>query len=447
MLVPIRQSENDFIKKSSQAFSSRVISFILGFGISIIIARALGPSGKGAFAFIMLIPALLTMLGNLGIGAANTYFTANRKYPGENIVSNTFFSAIVIGGLLILAFYLGSHIPVFKEFIASKHVPLSLLWLAISIIPFSLLYSYSISILVGREKIATFSIINIINPALYLLFIVFFVTIFKKSVSGAVTAYVLNIILIALITFFLIQKIGKLKLNIDTKLLRESTSYGFKAWVGNLAQFLNYRLDMFLVAYFLNFTVLGYYSLAVGIVEQLWLVPASIATVLFPRVSYIGGTKASRLTPKVTRTSLFIILVISFMLAIIAKPLIKFIYGKAFLPSVLPFLILLPGVIILSIDKVLSSDLAGRGKPEIGAMASLVSLLVNIPLNLLLIPRWGISGAAFASTIAYATSTIFMLAVFLKISGNSCKDTLLIKISDFRICFDLLSKYLKKRKI
>jgi len=195
-----------------------------------------------------------------------------------------------------------------------------------------------------------------------------------------------------------------LKSHLNKNLFKGSAKYGLKCYFGNLAQFLNYRLDMFLVAIFLTPIAVGFYSISVGIAEKLWMLPGSIATVLFSKISSLKDVEANNITSRVARHTFFIIFVISLFLAILAKPLIKILFGSAFLPSLAPLLILLPGVIALGGAKTLTADLAGRGRPEVGTIASFISLAVNVPLNLWLIPKWGISGAAFASSIAYIFS-------------------------------------------
>lgn len=190
---------------------------------------------------------------------------------------------------------------------------------------------------------------------------------------------------------------------------------------------------MFLVAIFLDPAAVGYYSIAVGIAEKLWMLPGAIATVLFPRISSIKDNEANNLTPRVARHTFFIIFVVSLILAPLAKPLIKILFGSVYLPSTVPLLILLPGIIALGGSKILTADLAGRGKPQFGAYSSLISLAVNIPLNLWLIPRWQIAGAAFASSVAYIVATLTVIIAFAKISDKSYFEILLIKKQDFEV--------------
>jgi len=73
-----------------------------------------------------------------------------------------------------------------------------------------------------------------------------------------------------------------------------------------------------------------------------------------------------------------------------------------------------------------------------------ISLGVNIPLNLWLIPRWGISGAAFASTVSYIIGTLVIISIFVKISHKSWGEILIIKKTDFQEYKNILYKIKKK---
>jgi O-antigen/teichoic acid export membrane protein len=161
------------------------------------------------------------------------------------------------------------------------------------------------------------------------------------------------------------------------------------------------------------------------------MLPGAIATVLFPKVSSMEDEDANIITPRMTRHGILLITITSILLALFARLLITFFFGDQFLPSVTPFLILLPGTIALGGTKILASDLAGRGKPQIGTYAVSITLVFNLILNLLFIPRWGISGAAFASSISYILCSIIVVIAFTKISNISLFDILIIRKKDF----------------
>jgi len=90
--------------------------------------------------------------------------------------------------------------------------------------------------------------------------------------------------------------------------------------------------------------------------------------------------------------------------------------------------------------------LAGRGKPQFGTYAAFASLAVNIPLNLCFIPKWGISGAALSSSIAYIIAALMVTITFIKISNRSWSEVLFIKNEDFQDYKNLLAKLGEKGK-
>jgi O-antigen/teichoic acid export membrane protein len=105
-------------------------------------------------------------------------------------------------------------------------------------------------------------------------------------------------------------------------------------------------------------------------------------------------------------------------------------YTEEYLPSLYPLWILLPGVISISYSQILFNDLGGRGKPYFGTIASLISAFVTLGADVLLIPRFGIIGAATASSLAYITNAAIAIASYLVISGNKVSDVLLIQRGD-----------------
>ena len=141
-------------KNSAITFSSQILIFVLGLITSIILARTLGPSGKGIYTLIILIPTVMLKLGSLGIEAANVYFTGSKKYEIKDIVSNSLFDSILLSSILIIIFFIISYLKIFKDFLISNQMNFFYLWLVILTVPFSLLLGFLISIILGQEKIS-----------------------------------------------------------------------------------------------------------------------------------------------------------------------------------------------------------------------------------------------------------------------------------------------------
>jgi O-antigen/teichoic acid export membrane protein len=107
-------------------------------------------------------------------------------------------------------------------------------------------------------------------------------------------------------------------------------------------------------------------------------------------------------------------------------------YGEAYRPAVLPFLLLLPGMIGVTIAKVISADLAGRGKPQFAAYSAGITICITIILDLLFIPKFNISGAAIASSIAYTASGALAVFWFSRETGTLPSTLLIARSEDFR---------------
>jgi O-antigen/teichoic acid export membrane protein len=428
-----------FSKNILITFLTEILVFVLGSFVFIIIARTLGPAGQGMYSLIVLIPGIMLVFGSFGIESANVYFIGSKKYEVEDVVANSLVLSIFFGSILTIVFSGILLLSSFQRFIYLNNINYIYLWAAISTIPFSLLLSFFKNIILGTEDIKTYNKTTILERIFQLILIIVFLLILKKGIFGAIISYVLTIIIATFFATFFVKKISKLRFSLNKNLLKDSFVYGGKAYIANALSFLNYRSDMILIAFFLTPAAVGLFSVAVGISEKLFMLTGPLATVLFPRISSIESVEANDFTPKIVRHTFFIIVICSLLLFFFANPLIKIVLGSDFLPSVLPLMILLPGIIAFGIGGVLAADLAGRGKPQFAAYSSLTCLIVNFFLNIIFIPKWGISGAAFASSVSYWADTLIILIAFLKISKKTLRETLLIKKEDFQDYFRALS--------
>jgi O-antigen/teichoic acid export membrane protein len=164
--------------------------------------------------------------------------------------------------------------------------------------------------------------------------------------------------------------------------------------------------------------------------ELMIFIPVSIFLSLFPMVASQSAAEANRLTSASCRHTLFLTLICALAMATLGPLVIRYLYGERFAGAVLPLLILLPGVVMLSQAYILYSDLNGRGKPEASAISALLALVVTVGLDFVLIPRYGIAGAAVASTCAYGVEFLAAGAFFLRTSGMRWRDILVFRKSD-----------------
>ena len=118
-------------------------------------------------------------------------------------------------------------------------------------------------------------------------------------------------------------------------------------------------------------------------------------------------------------------------------------YGVEFLNSVEVLRWLMPGVLLLTIFKVLNMDLAGKGKPWVSMKAMIPSLLLNIGLNFILIPSYGANGAALSSTISYTVASLLFLHFYSREVHLPIKEMIHFSNADFIPIEEAIVKGLK----
>lgn len=423
-----------FIEHSVITFFTKILQSVLGIGTSIIIARILGPSGKGIYALVILLPTLIVSFGNMGIGLASVFYIGKKKYSVEEIFKNNTFLSLILGAIgislgLIIIFLFGSQI--------FKGLTSNYLLFALILIPLQFFVSFVNHILLGLQEIRKYNFINIIQSLIFTVLIIIFLLVYKLGILSIIIAQIISILSGCIILFLLIKNFTK-NFHWDWRLnknyLKNCLTFGFKFYLSNMISFWHQRVDMLLINVFLNPMAVGFYSISVKLAEQLEIIHRSVGTVLFPRVaSEKNDENLKEFTPFVCRNTLFITTIISILLFFFGRWIIILLYSQKFLNAVQPFQILLIGMVIMSGWGIMANDLHGRGKPELNIFINFISLATNITLNIIWIPKYGLAGVAWATAISYTLAFIVTMIIYSKISGNKIKDMLFLKKSDLKV--------------
>jgi O-antigen/teichoic acid export membrane protein len=406
-----------FVKGTTITLVSSLLNLLLGVGNSIILARVLGPEGRGIYALAVLLPSLIVTFGNLGIGPATVYYVARREFRRQEIMGNNVLLSMGIGSVGVLA---GLVVVLFFRETVFPGVSPSYLLLALVLVPVEFFFSYVNYVLLGAQRIKEFNYVQIAQSVLFLGFIALALLGLRAGVTGAILAGLFTWVIVDAIVFRLALRVaGGIDLKPNTFYMKRATTYGVQAHLSNILGFLNYRVDMFLINWFLNPTAVGLYAVGVGLVEKLWMISQAASTVLFPRVA--AETEEQRqkeFTPLVARTVLWTTALVAIPLVLLSRWIVLLLYSEAFLPAVGALKALLVGIVTFSAGRVLSNDIAGRGFPGLNIYTGLAAVTTNVVLNLLWIPRYGIVGAAWASTVSYTVSFLGALFFYCRLSGN-----------------------------
>jgi O-antigen/teichoic acid export membrane protein len=396
-----------FGAQSLQTFLYQALSMALGLGCGVIVARYLGPTAKGAITLYGLIAGFLALAGNLGLGLANVHLVGSGQIvPGRAWANSLYLSALIGSLLAVLTIFL---FPVLG-IIVKRPVDMGLLGIVLCGVPLLLLLDYQINLLRGLGDLAGFNQSGLMRQAGRLAALGLLVAAFKGFVASALWAANISILLAVLWSGVRLAEKTSLSLVPSWIALKKSFSYGLKGQPGQIIQFFNYRLDLILLELFWTNREVGIYATAVFLAEMIWYIPAAVSTVLLPAVSSADSeARAKSISLKAIRHTVFLSLAAAIILALSAQWLITSLYGQAFAPAVRALQILLFGVVMLSPAKLIVSHLAGVGKSQYVSYLALSGLGLTLLLDIALIPRFGMIGAAWASTAAYGCSGLLSL--------------------------------------
>ena len=410
-------------------FLVQLVVFFIGIGNNVIISRLLGPESLGIFAIIIVIVELALRIVNPGIDTSAIYFISNKRFEFREYISTYFINAIIIIvlGILILVLLnqIGS-VTLFSETLNLNFIADFFPVIVFYFIAF-LFYEFGVKIPLGLERFNEYNKIQLLKPII--LFALLIVSSFIFTIN-------LDLVLLVVGLSFIIPGLlyWQMALPINFSWRKEpaekSFRFGIKIMLGNLVQFLNYRTDILLIGFFLSGTEVGWYYVSVIIAERLLFLTQATSTILFPSASSSDIQREK--TPILSRLNFTFVFAGSIIIGISAYWLVPLLFSAEYSNSVLPLIVILPGIISLSISKILSADFISRGLPQYSLYVSLLNFCLNIGLNIILIPKIGIAGAALSSTLSYTAALFLQIYFYHKLTDISLTELIVIQNGDLK---------------
>ena len=410
-------------------FLVQLVVFLIGIGNNVIISRLLGPENLGILAIIVVTVEIVYRLINPGMDISAIYFISNKRFEFKEYVSTYFINSIFIIAVGILILFLLSQIGSIT--ILSNEIKLNFLNDLFLLIVFYfiafLLFDFSVKIPLGLEKFSEYNKIQLFKPIILFVLLVVSTFIFTTNLNEVVFFISVSFIIPA---FFYWRFALPINFSWRKDSAVKSFRFGIKIMFGNLLQYLNYRADILLVSFFLTQLEVGWYYVCVIIGERLLFLTQATSTILFPSAS--NSEEQLEKTPILSRLNFAVVFVAAFVVGISAYWLIPFLFSEQYINSVLPLIILLPGIISLSVSKILSADFVSRGLPQYSLYVSLLNFCLNFILNIILIPKIGIAGAALSSTFSYTAALFLQVYFYQSLTHIKLTELLLIRSGDFK---------------
>ncbi|MGO4109164.1 lipopolysaccharide biosynthesis protein [Paenibacillus sp. YAF4_2] len=399
----------------AQIFASNVFILVLNTLTGIIIARFLGPEGRGEQAAMIMWPQLLSYIVTLGLPSSIIYYMKQKDSDQGSLFLASLGMCFglgtmsMIGGMIFL--------PGWMDGYSSDKIQFAC-W-ALVLVPFGLLGAINNAVLQAREEYALFNRIrylpNIITLILLLVLVLAgHVNPFYTSLAYLAPTIPLSLwIMVRLLTVYSFRQKGILNSS------KQLVQYGIRSYGTDLAGTLSFYIDQVLVVGLLSPVSLGIYLVALNLSKMLDIIQASVVSVLFPQASGLKQAEAIQLTLKVYRISSVITIGLVIAAITFAPFGLMLLYGKSFADAIPIFRILIIQAAIGSATWTLAQGFMATDKPGRVTLLKVVSLFMNVVLINLLTPHLGIIGAAYSLLISAGVNFLFILLLYRLELGTS----------------------------
>jgi len=405
---------SDVFRKAAETLAAKGLLIAIGLLTSVVVARILGPEGRGFYAVATAVAAFGIQFGNAGLHASNSYHVAKDRSLLGPLLGNTMAASLAFGGgISVLS------LAVFQFRPDLAPLPKGLLILSLAWIPFGLAFMLLQNLMIGIQDIRAYNIVEVMNRVLSIAFVAILIA------AGAVTAesvYVAGFIALLASIFWIFRRLRRAIAHppvLSLPMFLGNLRYGLKAYLAALFAFMVLRIDLLMVKYIRGADEAGYYSIAVSMVDLIYLIPATIGTIVFPKLSAMG-TDAEK-WEYARKMSLYLGVVLAVVVAVaipLAPILISLLYGKAFLPAAPSFAILGVGVVFYGLNNLYSNCLAAMSFPWFAVWIWVAMAALNVLLNMYLIPRMGIVGASLSSLVCYLALMLSQYAYLARKGGR-----------------------------
>ncbi|MCB0790387.1 MAG: polysaccharide biosynthesis C-terminal domain-containing protein [Flavobacteriales bacterium] len=408
----IRPILGTFLTRAWTTGSSLLVIMVAG--------HALGTEGLGVISLVVLGITIVQLVNNLVGGGALVYLAP--RAPRRELLWPAYAWALITAGLAGVGLHLaadlgnGSGPTLVPEGYGPHVVVLALM---------QSLYNVHLNLLVGHQHLRTFNRITALQGLVLLVAFIMAIRLpgphdAHRYVQASYAAFGTTLLLS---TIALLRVKAPALLTAEENVLRRMVRQGTQIQTANLLQLLNYRLAYYLIETFRGLSALGVYSVANQLAEGAWLAPRSLGLVLYSTVSNTEEQDRQRdLTLALMKLAVLAATVVIAVLLVLPGVLYSTLFGPEIV-GLFPLIALLaPGIIAMSASQAFSHFYSGTGRNRHNAIGSLLGTVMTIGAGLLLIPRYGLHGAALTASLAYGANAIYQLIVFLRITQGGAAD-------------------------
>ncbi|MDX1774863.1 oligosaccharide flippase family protein [Oceanihabitans sediminis] len=419
----------NFLRKGVLVSGGRFTGIFINMLAGVLLARALGPDGLGQFELFKSTQTILVTIVAFGMGNSSIYFLNNKKVPIEDIVSITLKFSLILSFLVLLI------IPISIYFNPNYFGQVSIL----TIIFFTLgatglLNSTTLRpILTAQLAVKKMIIVDLIPRIVLILFAILIYVLNFENADWAIFALGLGYALAFISLLYYFRDFIKFRKKFDWILFKRLMSYGLKLSASTLMVVLTSNITIIFLRVFQEdgFNNIGLYSRAVAISNMVAIIPTTIGPLLYSKWASVKIDILRQQSSMAIRVGMFSSLIAVAFIIFFSNFIIKILYGSEFLDSVSAVRILVPSVLFVTVYSVCNNILASKGEALKTLKIFIITFIIVTGSSALLIPIYGIKGAAVAILIGNLFTGISSFILCKNLYGLETKNSFFIKREDF----------------
>jgi len=417
-----------------RGFIFRVVFTVIGFLISLLIAKLAGASQFGTLSLIIVNAALIHIITGLGTDAAIVW----HGVAGTNFDRNKIFSFTVMTAAIQLLFF---YIIAILGYLFLGHTllggsyDLRIFFAEIVYFTGLVLMDKFLSLYYSQHEARLCNkILSIVSGILFLVVLIIWLIAPTYIVDFPIWIYSLFVFIPSFIlaSFFIIKFNPAFK-NISQEEMRSFSSFSFVVLITNLIQFVAFRADYWLISIYYDHTSLGVYAQASKFAQLLWIIPGILTGLITPALKNENEKLTNAGLVSICRLMIFTHLILGFLLIVLSAFIYKFFLPDDYYRGFFSLLIMLPGFLVYIVNIILAAYFSANRLLRVNLYGSILCCVLMLLFDLLFIPRLNYKGAAIANLLAYSITMIFIISQAKKIFKVSFKDFFIVKRSDFNI--------------
>jgi O-antigen/teichoic acid export membrane protein len=422
---------NKYVKNTGWLFAERVTRFLINIFVTVYLVKYLGPARFGLYNYILSYVSIFGGIAALGIDSVIVRDLINDFTKTKELLGTSFFLRIGASFLMVILMILSLIITKEETYTI---ILISIVSFSIFLQSFGVIDFYFQAIVRSKYSVLAQSISVMTSALLKIILIIVKADLLYFAIVVSFEALILAI---GFIINYKRINAGGLNWKFDIKLAKKILYDSYPLLLSGIVIAIYMKIDQVMIKRMLNNTEAGYYASAVKLCEMWYFIPMAISSSLYPAI--INAKKKGEIFYKKRLQQLYDIMSwlsigIALFFTIFAHSIIIFLYGSKFIPAV-PVLQLYVWSSIGTFLGVASSQfLVTENLTKISFYRTFIGMVLNVVLNFYLIPRVGISGAAFATLISYTVSTfglVFFKSSYMQIVPM-LRSLLFISIFDYK---------------